>query len=297
MKFEKILFPTKFRELDFNSLESLLELKKAGLKEIVLTFVIPREDVAFVPYGGYLKDEEERLREEARIRFEDWQESVSEKGIKTKIRIEVGSPIPKIMSIAEEEKVDVIVAGRGKRTEIEEVYLGSHTLGLIRRATIPILVSKYMVRFEREGELVTQVNGRIFAKPLLATDWSKPSEKAMEVLMALKGSVEKAMVAHIIEVKIAKGHDKSGLERLEKESEKRLKEYCDTLKKNGIKAESHLSSGKSAHEIVRVAREHKASMIIMGTTGKDRFKEFWLGSVSYRVVEESELPLVKWLSS
>jgi len=292
MKFEKILFPTKFGELDFNSLESLLELKKAGLKEIVLTFVIPKEDVAFVPYGGYLKDEEERLREEARIRFEDWQESVSEKGIETKIRIEVGTPIPKIMSIAEEEKVDLIVAGRGKRTEIEEVYLGSHTLGLIRRATIPILVSKYMVRFEREGELATQVNGRIFSNPILATDWSKPSEKAMEVLIALKGSVEKAMVAHIIEVKIAKGHDKSGLERLEKESEKRLNEYCDTLKKNGIKAESHLSSGKSTPEIIRVAREHKASMIIMGTTGKDRFKEFWLGSVSHRVAEESELPVL-----
>ena len=292
MKFEKILFPTKFRELDFNSLESLLELKKAGLKEVVLTYVIPREDVAFVPYGGYLKDEEERMREEARIRFEDWQESVSEKGIKTKIRIEVGSPIPKIMSIAEEEKVDLIVAGSGKRTEIEEVCLGSHTLGLIRRATIPILVNKYMVRFEREGELVTQVNGRIFAKPLLATDWSKPSEKAMEVLMALKGAVGKAMVAHIIEVKIAKGHDKSGLERLEKESEKRLKDYCDTLKKNGMNSESHLSSGKSAPEIIRVAREHKASMIIMGTTGKDRFREFWLGSVSHRVAEESELPVL-----
>ncbi len=292
MKFEKILFPTKFGELDFNSLESLLELKKAGLKEIVLTFVIPKEDVAFVPYGGYLKDEEERLREEARIRFEDWQESVSKEGIKTKIRIEVGSPIPEIISIAEEEKVDLIVAGRGKRTEIEEIYLGSHTLGLIRRATIPILVSKYMVRFEREGELVSQVNGRIFANPILATDWSKPSEKAMEVLMALKELVDKAMVTHIIEVKIAKGHDKSGVERLEKESEKRLKEYCDRLKKNGINAESHLSSGKSAHEIARVAREHKASMIIMGTTGKDRFKEFWLGSVSHRVAEESELPVL-----
>ena len=154
MKFEKILFPTKFRELDFNSLESLLELKKAGLKEIVLTYVIPREDVAFVPYGGYLKDEEERLREEARIRFEDWQESVSKKGIKTKIRIEVGAPIPKIMSIAEEEKVDMIVAGSGKKTEIEEVCLGSHTLGLIRRATIPILVNKYMQNIEtNENEI------------------------------------------------------------------------------------------------------------------------------------------------
>jgi nucleotide-binding universal stress UspA family protein len=292
MKFEKILFPTKFRELDFNSLESLLELRKAGLKEIVLTFVIPREDVAFVPFGGYLKDEEKRLREQARIRFEDWQASVSKKGIKTKIRIEEGSPIPEIMSIAEEEKVDLIVAGRGKRTEIEEICLGSHTLGLIRRAAIPILVSKYMVRFEREGELVTQVNDRIFINPLLATDWSKPSEKAMEVLMALKGVVDKAMVTHIIEVKIAKGHDKSGLDRLEKESKRRLKDYCDRLRKAGINAESHLFSGKSAPEIVKVAREHKASMIIMGTTGKERFKEFWLGSVSHQVAEESELPVL-----
>jgi nucleotide-binding universal stress UspA family protein len=292
MKFEKILFPTKFRELDFNSLESLLELKKVGLKEIVLTFVIPKEDVAFVPYGGYLKDEEERLREEARIRFEDWQETLSKKGIESKIRIEVGSPIPEIIVIAEEEEVDLIVAGRGKRTELEEVCLGSHTLGLIRRATIPILVSKYMVRFERKGELVTQVNSRIFANPLLATDWSKPSEKAIEVLMALKGLVDKAMVTHIIEVKIAKGHDKSGLDRLEKESKRRLKEYCDRLRKVGINAESHLFSGKSAPEIVKVAREHLASMIIMGTTGKDRFKEFWLGSVSHRVAEASELPVL-----
>ncbi|MCK4620421.1 MAG: universal stress protein, partial [Desulfobacterales bacterium] len=44
--------------------------------------------------------------------------------------------------------------------------------------------------------------------------------------------------------------------------------------------------------IVRVAREHKASMIVMGTTGKDRFKEFWLGSVSHRVTESSELPVL-----
>ncbi|UCF82740.1 MAG: universal stress protein [Desulfobacteraceae bacterium] len=292
MKFKKILFPTKFRELDFNSLESLLELKAVGLEEVILTYIIPREEVAFVPYGGYLKDEEERLREEARIRFEDWQESISKKGIKSTIRIEVGEPTSEILSIAEEEKVDLIVAGRGKRTETEKVHVGSHTLDLIRRARIPILVSKYMVLFEREGELITFVNGRLFANPLLATDWSKPSENALEVLFALKGLADKVMVTHIIEVKVAKGHDKSGLEWLERESKKRLKDYCDRLKNDGIKAEPHLSSGKSAPEIVRVAREHKASMIVMGTTGKDRFKEFWLGSVSHRVAETSEIPVL-----
>jgi len=118
MKFEKVLFPTKFRELAFNSLESLLELKKIGLKEVVLTYVIPRDEVAFVPFGGYMKDEEERLREEARIRFEDWQEAMSKHGLDSKIIIKVGNPIPKIISIAEEEKVDLIIAGRKKRTAL-----------------------------------------------------------------------------------------------------------------------------------------------------------------------------------
>ncbi|MGD8543215.1 MAG: universal stress protein, partial [Desulfobacteraceae bacterium] len=60
MKIEKVLFHTRFRDLAFNALEVLLELKPAGLQEVVLTYVIPREEVAFVPYGGYLKDAAEQ---------------------------------------------------------------------------------------------------------------------------------------------------------------------------------------------------------------------------------------------
>jgi len=292
MEFKKILFPTKFRELAFNSLESILELKKAGLKEIVLTYIIPRDEVGFVPYGGYMKDEEERLREQTRIRFEDWQEAIAAEGIESKIRIEVGNPIPKLLRIAEEEKVDLIIAGRKKRTLLGKVYVGSHTLELIRRCTVPVLVSKYMVRFEWEGEQITKVNDRLFTAPLLATDWSEPSEKALRLVSSFKEIADKVMVTHIIGVKISKGLDKSELNRIEKESKERLEEYCDRLKKDGINAEPHLFSGQSAPEIIRVAREHKASMIIMGTTGKDRFKEFWLGSVSHHVTESSELPVL-----
>jgi len=292
MEFKKVLFSTKFRELAFNSLESILELKKAGLKEIVLSYVIPRDDVAFVPYGGYMKDEEERLREQAKIRFEDWQEAISEKGIESKVRIEVGDPIPKILRIAEEEKVDLIIAGRKKRTVLGKVYVGSHTLELVRRSAIPVLVSKYMVRFEWEGDLITKVNDYPFNTPLLATDWSESSEKALELVSSFKELADKVMVTHIIGVKISKGLDKSELNRIKKESKERLEKYCDRLKKDGINAEPHLFSGRNAHEIIRVAREHKASMIVMGTTGKDRFKELWQGSVSHRVTELSELPIL-----
>ncbi len=292
MKIKKVLFPTKFRELAFNSLESLLELKEIGLKEVVLTYVIPRDDVAFVPFGGYMKDEEERLREQARIRFEDWQEAISKHGIDSKIIIKVGNPIPKIISIAEEEKVDLIIAGRKKRTALDRLYAGSRTLDLVRRSSVPVLVSKYMVRFEWEGEMITRINDHIFKRPLFATDWSKPSEKALKLLTSFKTVSDKIMVTHIIGVKISKNLDKSELRRIERESKERLDNYCDTLKKAGLKAESHLFSGRSAAEILRVSREQKATMIVMGTTGKDRVKSFWLGSVSHRVAETSELPVL-----
>ncbi|OEU59081.1 MAG: hypothetical protein BAW33_07185 [Desulfobacterales bacterium C00003104] len=292
MKLKKILFPTKFRELAFNSLESLLELKKVGLEEIVLTYIIPREEVGFVPYGGYMKDEEERLREQAQIRFSDWQDAISAKGIESKVVIEVGKPIANILRISKRENVDLIVAGRKKRTTLEKVYIGSATLELIRRSTVPVLVSKYMVQFEWQGEMITKVNDHIFKSPLLATDWSDPSEKGLKMLSSLKGLADKVLVGHVIGVKISKGRTKAELDRIEKESKERLDDYCKRLSDERMNAEPHLFSGRSAPEIMRMAREHKASMIVMGTTGKDRLKAFWLGSVSHRVAETSELPVL-----
>lgn len=292
MKLKKILFPTKFRELAFNSLESLLELKKVGLEEIVLTYIIPREEVGFVPYGGYMKDEEERLREQAQIRFSDWQDAISAKGVESKVVIEVGKPIANILRISKRENVDLIVAGRKKRTTLEKVYIGSATLELIRRSTVPVLVSKYMVQFEWQGEMITKVNDHIFKSPLLATDWSDPSEKGLKMLSSLKGLADKVLVGHVIGVKISKGRTKAELDRIEKESKERLDDYCKRLSNERMNAEPHLFSGRSAPEIMRMAREHKASMIVMGTTGKDRLKAFWLGSVSHRVAETSELPVL-----
>lgn len=290
MKMERLLFPTKFGELDLNSLESLSVLKDAGLREVILYYVIPREEVGFVPYGGYLKQEEERIREEVRIRFEDWQKSLSAKGINSRIIIEVGEPVPNILKISEKEKVNLIVIGKKKKVAHEGPFVGSNTLQIITRSKIPTLVSKYLVQFEREGESVTRTNDVIFKRPLLATDWSEPSERALELLISLKGLIEKIFVCHTIGVKISKSIDKTELHRLEKESKERLEKYCERLKSAGIAAEPHLGAGRTIMEIIRISRDVKASMIIMGTTGKDRLHDFFLGSVSHRAAGMSELP-------
>jgi nucleotide-binding universal stress UspA family protein len=100
------------------------------------------------------------------------------------------------------------------------------------------------------------------------------------------------LVVHVIGNKLAKGLDKHQVQALEHESEKRLDGYRQTLAQRQIEAEVHLAMGKTVIEILRLAREHEASLIVMGRTGKDWFQEYWLGGVSHRVAELSERPVL-----
>lgn len=292
MMIKKVLFHTHFRELALNSLKTIMELKKAGLESIVLTHIIPRDDVSFVPYGGYLKETETQLRAEARMRFEDWQKILDTEGIDSHIRIEVGAPNAEILAIAEQEEVDLIVIGRKKRTLLEKVYVGSHIMDILRRSNVPVLMSKYMVQFEWGDEQLTRTNEHIFKRPMLATDWSKPSENAMRSMDALKGLAETVLVVHVIDSKISKGMNTSQREHVERESKSRLEAYCQEINRFGMKAEKHLSAGKTVAELIRLSRDHNASMIVMGKTGKDWFEQYWLGGVSHQIAELSELPVM-----
>lgn len=292
MKFEKILFHTRFREMALSAFEALLDLTKAGLKEIVFVYVIPREEVAFVPYGGYMKEKEAEIKKKAGDRFEQWQAVLAKKGVTSKINIQVGVPNAVILDIAGKEKVDMIVTGRKKRSLFEKVYVGTHMLDLIRRSPIPILMDKYMAEYEKDGKIITRINEHIFDRPMLATDWSQPSSNAVDALTGLKGLASDVIVVHNIGVKISKAMNQAQLQELKKESRRRLKEYCRRLTAAGLKAESHLSSGRSAPEIINLSRQYNASMIVLGRTGKDWLSQYWLGGVSHRVAENSELPVL-----
>jgi len=293
MKFESILFHTRLREAAFESLQAVLPLKPAGLRRIVLVYVIRREEVAFVPYAGFDKKEAERQRAAAEERFAHWAEVVAKSGIDCTWRVELGETNPILIKIAEEEAVDLIVTGRKSRTGFDRVYVGSHILDMVRRSPLPLLMAKYTAPYQLEdGQVETRINSRPFVRPMLATDWSPPSERGLEALIALGPAVEKALVVHVLGRNVTKNADADAIAALEKESRKRLDSACVRLAEAGIQAEALLSSGHAAAEIVHLARVHEASLIVMGRTGKDWFQEYWLGGVSHRVAETAERPVL-----
>ena len=63
------------------------------------------------------------------------------------------------------------------------------------------------------------------------------------------------------------------------------------LDESGCDYEFMIMFGKPAETIVRVAKDHGCSGIVMGTRGLDDVESVFLGSTSFKVVHLSELPV------
>ncbi|MBW2568215.1 MAG: universal stress protein [Deltaproteobacteria bacterium] len=283
MKFKKMLFVTDFDELWLDALESLMELRKAGLNHVVFLHVINREQVAMHRGTGYLKEEDVKLKQMADVRFIDWAESVFEKGMECGAYVVVGNPLPKILSTAETEGVDLIITEAHKRTKLEKLFASSTTMELLQRSKTPVLVHKYMLPSGK-------VNDKPFDTPLLVTDWSSPCERALEQLIDIKKALKKVVVIHVVSDDVIKGKSKDDLIKIQRENKKRLEDICTTFKDEEVEAEFHLCMGNVVSQIETAAREYNATMIVMGATGKGAWRARWLGSVSRELTEMSEFP-------
>jgi nucleotide-binding universal stress UspA family protein len=260
------------------------------LKLYIRSHIISREEVGFVPYGGYLKKEEEAIREKARIRLEDWQKSISDNNIDSRVIIKVGRKVHEILHLAESEKADLIVVGKKKGAGLDNPLAGSDTIEIVNRIKVPALVSKYIVEYKLDKEKVVKVNDHIFENPMLITNWSEKCRCALDLLISMSGAVNRAVVFHVIDDATIKKSDKAQIHNIETECKKRLNEYCEKLKSAGIEAEAHLGAGDVIDEVLRISRERHASMLITGTTCKDKIHEIFQGSISHEITKLSELP-------
>ncbi len=283
MKIKKLLFVTKFEELWFDALESLMELRKADLEHVVFLNVIERDKVAMRRGTGYQKTEEIKLREKANIRFIDWAEHLFEQGMEVGAYISVGSLVKQVNQAATKEEADLIVIGRPKKGRLEQLYSGSDITEIIRRSMTPVLVYKYLSAESQNPE-------QPFARPLFAADWSQASRRAVEYLKNLKKIVEEVHVIHVADEKRLKGDSAMMVQKTRKEARGKLEDICDILEAEGIQARPHVYIGSAAAEIEKAARECQATMIIAGTSGKESWKERWIGGTSKILAEKSVFP-------
>lgn len=285
-RLRKALYPTRFDPLAFAKVEMLYPLRAAGLEEIVLLFVVDRDEVGFVPFGGFDRELAEDLSDRARLRFADWAVEIEKAGLRCASFVEVGRPAAKILEVAAREEADLIVTGRQRHVALDALYLGGTAMEILRRSPVPVFVCKTPEDLECFGET------NPYERVLFSTDFTSDAAAALSVLSGLAGAVARVDVVHVIGEAELERLSEVETRREEALRREKLEAVCGELRAAGFAAEPVLRAGAVAPEILAAAADRHCTAIALATTDKEGLREFWLGSVSHRVAELSPVPVL-----
>lgn len=140
--FKKILYPTDFSDVAHRALDFVVRLKDAGASEVVILHVIDKG--SFDAIARYATKDvleiEGSLKEKAMAEITPIEERLKKNGFKVKVIISREVPFMEILRVEEKEKVSAIVIGSHGMSNIAEIFLGSVSEKVIRRAKTPVLV-------------------------------------------------------------------------------------------------------------------------------------------------------------
>ena len=129
---------------------------------------------------------------------------------------------------------------------------------------------------------------------LFPTDFSHASDSALEHAEALaKQRHARLVILHVEEPPLAYGGGELYYGLPEPSSERIMKMLEDVRPRDASVTFVHkLTMGDPAAEIVRIAEEEKAEMVVLGTHGRTGMSRLLMGSVAEAVVRRSPAPVL-----
>ena len=100
---------------------------------------------------------------------------------------------------------------------------------------------------------------------IFATDWSLPSEKAMDQILACAELIYELDIIHVISEKLTVKGMRELKERLE-----HTRKICLS---EGINAESHIYAGEVVEEIITASEDYRGTVIVVGADSRRTFTE------------------------
>lgn len=131
-----VLFPTDFSENAHQAFQYLERMVEAGIRKVTLMHI---QDISKIsPYLDYRIIEFNQID---RDRLEELKKRLEEKGAaKVDIILEMGRPFREISRVVEENHVDLLILGRQGKGIIKDIFIGSNSNNLARRAHTSVLL-------------------------------------------------------------------------------------------------------------------------------------------------------------
>ena len=289
--FTKVLFPTDFSTYANAVFDCLPELKVAGMREVVLLYVIRSIDV---PLPESVNQESlERVRWSATELLNIAQMALENQGLHVMTRIEYGSPAAEIVRVAEEEGAGLIFMGAQGATLLRELLLGSVASEVVRRATVPVLVQKFEVVRELGHMQCRRVCEQLFARVLHPTDFSPCAKAAFQVVKRLKAAgTQEVLVLHVRDERTMRRRPPGQVAAFEQKDRRRLDKLRRDLLLFGLQVRVLWRLGIPFHEVLKVAEEENPGLIVLGAWGHSAVSELLVGSTLESVVRLSRYPVL-----
>jgi nucleotide-binding universal stress UspA family protein len=223
-----------------------------------------------------LKDDERR---ELDLRLD----KIRGHGITVDTAVRPGPPDETIAALAEYLEADLIVIGTHGRTGVTRFLLGSVAERVVRSARCDVLVSR--------GE-----NG-IFSKPLVGTDFSPASERALVSTMNLVGPDVPIRVVHAWQYPVGSwglgllgGHSRAAStvrDAITRTAEEHGAKLLAAHRRDGHPLSFELAEGSPADVITDIATRDGHDLVAIGTHGLRTIERLLLGSVAEKAVRHA----------
>jgi nucleotide-binding universal stress UspA family protein len=190
---------------------------------------------------------------------------------------------------------DLLVIGTHGGSGFERLVLGSVTEKVLRKARCPVLtVPRRLSDPVPSGPV-------LFKRILCAVDFSESSMHALKYALSLAQEADGCLtVMHVLAPELVGavgiGEEHVSLAALHRQGEEEARQQLEMAVPQSAraycKAESILLRGKPWREILQVASDRQAELIVMGVQGRGAADLLFFGSTTHHVVRQAVCPVL-----
>lgn len=220
-------------------------------------------------------------------------DKLSEEGVETAVRVEVGDPVSEILRASDEDNYNLIAIATRGRNWFGRVLYGSVADEVIRSSTIPVFT------MGPETSELTPETGPILSTTTVLLDGSKTAERAIPYAKAFAKALR-------LKVKLLRIIDTGGpypgllnettfiavLPEISAEATSYLNEVAEALRADGLHVETELLAGSPREIVAEQARNSRGAIVALATRGLSGLTRVWTGSVAETAVRLSVGPVL-----
>jgi len=269
--FEKLFVPVDLSPQSLMMVNVAVRMEEYGLKEMVVYSTLDHPSKR----DPLLKAIDRRLKE-AGVRHK----------VMTEVRKDHVSAILKAAETTGSTMIAMAASGKGR---VREFFVGSTSLGVIRRSELPVLLDKFPLGADEDPEVYCRDCPPLLDSVLVTVDLTKASKHLLPYVQEMIDvGAKKVTLLHVVRSSRYSMAD----DRHFASVKERLESYRSKLVAGECKIDVHMHFGTTTYNILEAAREVDATLIVLGTARKTYLRGAALGSTSEEVVKGSTQPVL-----